>query len=51
LYTDEGPAMDFIHQTNRSEWDDAYTNVQVTARDVEFAMVIVGLFALIALVF
>ena len=43
--------MSFIHQTNRSEWDDAYRNIQVTASDVEFAVVILGIFVLIALIF
>lgn len=43
--------MVFIHQTNRSEWDDAYRNIRVTANDVEFAVVILGIFTLIALTF
>ncbi len=43
--------MDFTHQTNRSEWDDAYTNVQVTSKDVQFAIVTVCIFALFALTF
>ena len=43
--------MVFIHRTNRSEWDDAYRNIRVTANDVEFAVVILGIFTLIALTF
>ena len=39
----------YIHQTAQSEWDDAYTNLQVTRNDVEFAVTILGFFALVAL--
>jgi hypothetical protein len=42
--------MDFVQHTNCSEWDHAYTNVQVSGRDVNFALVIAGLFVLIALI-
>jgi hypothetical protein len=35
---------------NRSEWEHAYLDVRVTGRDVEFAVVIVSLYALIALI-
>ena len=43
--------MDFTHHTNRSEWDDAYMNIRVTAADAQFALVVVGIFALVALIF
>ena len=43
--------MGNIHQTDQSEWDDAYTNFQVTGNDVDIAVIILGIFALVALAF
>ncbi|MHC5066626.1 MAG: hypothetical protein ACYTG5_21930 [Planctomycetota bacterium] len=43
--------MGYIHQTDQSEWDDSYTNFQVTGSDVEIAVIILGIFALVALTF
>lgn len=46
--THEGHTVDFAHDMDRNE---PYTNLRATETDVEFAMVIVGLFALVALIF
>lgn len=43
--------MDFVQHMGRSERDDSVTNVRATETDVEFAMVILGIFALVALIF
>jgi len=43
--------MSYIHQAGQSERDESYTNFQVTRNDVEIAVIILGLFALVALIF
>ena len=43
--------MYLMHQASRSEWDDAYMNVRVTTADAQLAGVIVGIFALVILLF
>ena len=41
--------MGTTHHINRSEWDEAYMNVRVTPADARLAVVVVALFALVAL--
>jgi hypothetical protein len=42
--------MSYIHQTGQSEWDETYTNFRVTKTDVEIAVIILEIFALVALI-
>ena len=51
VYTEWEADMVFIHQTKRSEWDDAYRNNRLTANDVKFAIGILAIFVLLALTF
>lgn len=43
--------MGHIHKTGQSEWDETYTNFQITWNDVGFAVIIVVIFTLVALTF
>ena len=41
--------MTLTHRTHRSEWDDAYLNVRVSAGDARRALVVIAVFLLVAL--
>ena len=43
--------MGHIHQNDLSEWEDTYRNFQVAGSDVAFAVIILEIFALVALTF
>ena len=43
--------MYLVHQTSRSEWDEAYTNFRVTSNEANFAIAVAGLVALLMLFF